>query len=728
MAICNIFKQLTKETGTFLTFSQYAEDVTKQHSVSNYRVVPSKFYACNIDYANFDNKTLPILFQNKFENACAYLKNTYPDWNPTTSKTLFWNAIRDLIIGNEVKNGKGDLTGKYSSSIVYVGDINIQSYSNKDNIGYNEIYCYIPNSGKKCKVEFEKTENSNYVSYNDEYICGYSENDETISGVMGLKVRECSQVDKIYDSVIYYTDDLFLMSDIKETNDDLFSFNTIIVTYNIDSDGEELYDIPLGIYFTGTTIDGGGMTNSVTKFVSNNDIYGAGTSYGLRICSRFTIAPNSTSIKSEVDFLKGDDAEYAAFSQAMSQMAESQIKMDEVIEKINDYNVGMKNHIMSLTSSNINVPYILEVNGKPYWFINGKNTGYEVSLVHGEDGKDGYTPEIGENGNWFINGIDTGKNSKGEVGPQGVQGLTIKGEIEPSSLVLQSIFPINSKINDAYIISRDAKPSEEGRLPENPRGAKKGDLYVCTKESELIGDGELTYISPPEFTCVYNITGPQGEQGVQGPQGENGKDGKDGNVLIVLTNSQIEDFANHLSQYPDLFVITPSELCNFLMSFIDGTTGLDEQTLNELNSMMKYFISTNIKGSFIIKTVLFAIDDSFILNSYTNLQGEKGNQGPKGEQGIQGPQGERGSILILDNSLTSTVLEDVSQTTSIVEALNFRPGDYTISYDTNTIYMLNNSGDAFTKHNCLTPTQALIDEVTKKVTENLLMNWVDVYE
>ena len=95
---------------------------------------------------------------------------------------------------------------------------------------------------------------------------------------------------------------------------------------------------------------------------------------------------------------------------------------------------------------------------------------------------------------------------------------------------------------------------------------------------------------------------------------------------------------------------------------------------------------------------------------------------------LVGPQGERGSMLILDDSLTSTVLEDASQTASIVEALNFRPGDYTISYDTNTIYILNSSGDMFTKHNCLTPTQALIDEVTKKVTENLLMNWVDVYE
>lgn len=34
-------------------------------------------------------------------------------------------------------------------------------------------------------------------------------------------------------------------------------------------------------------------------------------------------------------------------------------------------------------------------------------------------GKDGYTPEIGDNGNWYINQIDTGKPSRGEKGEKG---------------------------------------------------------------------------------------------------------------------------------------------------------------------------------------------------------------------------------------------------------------------------------------------------------------------
>ena len=35
MAVCNIFNSLKKHTGNFLTFSQYSEDLTKEH-VDNY--------------------------------------------------------------------------------------------------------------------------------------------------------------------------------------------------------------------------------------------------------------------------------------------------------------------------------------------------------------------------------------------------------------------------------------------------------------------------------------------------------------------------------------------------------------------------------------------------------------------------------------------------------------------------------------------------------------------
>ena len=49
-----------------------------------------------------------------------------------------------------------------------------------------------------------------------------------------------------------------------------------------------------------------------------------------------------------------------------------------------------------------------------YWVINGTTTNISAKGVDGKDGadgKDGYTPVIGDNGNWWIDGKDTGKPS-----------------------------------------------------------------------------------------------------------------------------------------------------------------------------------------------------------------------------------------------------------------------------------------------------------------------------
>ena len=64
MAICNLFKKLTNENGTFFSFSQYADDLTIHQSNNSYRVIPSKFICFDVDYTNFDNETLPLLLQN----------------------------------------------------------------------------------------------------------------------------------------------------------------------------------------------------------------------------------------------------------------------------------------------------------------------------------------------------------------------------------------------------------------------------------------------------------------------------------------------------------------------------------------------------------------------------------------------------------------------------------------------------------------------------------------
>ena len=416
MAICNIFKKLENNNGTFFTFSQYTEDLVANQSNSSYKVVPSRFICCDVDYSLFDNETLPALLQNNFENGCSFLRSKMgKDWNPDISKNVFWNEVgynlfrdnenntvvsdfnKDTYLNNLSIPAIDEINSEYiKSNIVYCGDINIQSYSEKDNVGYNEIYCYIPNEAKQASFKIIR-ENSGieYIAYDKEYICGYDVNDVNFNGLLNInsiyKVDGSNLVtDSLYKYQYSYTNTFGVdLTDGKYTASDSFKFNTVVVFYDIIVNDSILYsNIPLGMYFSGI-IEGGVMNNSITKFVNNNDIYGSGTSYGLRICNRFTVSPNGTSIKSATNTLLGEDAEYAAISQTMAAMADSQKKMDQLISNINDYQRGIKDHLASFKNYRVNVPYIKIINNIPYWFINGKNTGqkiyYDLQLKSSDD-------------------------------------------------------------------------------------------------------------------------------------------------------------------------------------------------------------------------------------------------------------------------------------------------------------------------------------------------------
>jgi hypothetical protein len=384
MAICNVFKELTKSNGTFFTFSQYAEDLTKHQSNNSYKVIPSRFICCDVDYSSFGNKTLPNLLQNNFENGCSFLRDELANWTPEISKNLFWNEIGEKL-----------LLSDNSNSIVYCGDINIQSYSEQDNIGYNEIYCYIPNDAKKMKFNFEPKKNTLNTSlkYNKDFICGYDGNDLNFNGLLDIKTVYPFQEDSSFlNGYNYQYNDKYDidLSSYTYTTDTSFKFNTVVVFYDIYSNGDVKYEnIPLGMFVTGLIDDNRKMGGEITKYVSNGDIYDSGTSYGLRICNRFVVSPNSTKLQNTTVINSEEDGDYPALAQVMSAMADSQSKMDEVINSIHNYQDGIKEHLAQFKNSRVNIPYIRYINGVPYWFVNGVNTGqklyYDFNFGEGDD-------------------------------------------------------------------------------------------------------------------------------------------------------------------------------------------------------------------------------------------------------------------------------------------------------------------------------------------------------
>ena len=69
--------------------------------------------------------------------------------------------------------------------------------------------------------------------------------------------------------------------------------------------------IPMGMYISGIFDENNELTNIIKKYVSTS--YGTGTSYGLRICTRFTTTPDSNINMSDVHVSSENTENYSAF-------------------------------------------------------------------------------------------------------------------------------------------------------------------------------------------------------------------------------------------------------------------------------------------------------------------------------------------------------------------------------------------------------------------------------
>lgn len=395
MAVCNVFKKLTKETGSFLTFSQYMEDLTIWQTESKYhRIVPSKFIAIDCKHNQYTNITFPKYIQEWFENACACFKNNVgkltddgnplESWNPEYSKTLFWNMMfgTESFQLNEDEHRFLDETSPKGliniDDIKYVGDINLQSYNNIDSMGYSEIYCHIPN--ESCSYQYSMYTNDfniqrHITRYEGDVLEGFI--DGELQGWEKLTTAPDGEyykylLDKEYMfSWDHKNKDRLMTSRLMESS---YNINMIVVLYDIWNDESVIASgIPLGMYVTGLIDENNNIQNSITKYISNEDIYNTGTSYGLRICSRYIVSPGED--KYIVKDVSVEDNNYGDLSRVLSQLSISQAKMDEVINKTYNTEQNYKNLLAIFKNSRTNVPYIKVVNDEGYWFVNGKQIG-----------------------------------------------------------------------------------------------------------------------------------------------------------------------------------------------------------------------------------------------------------------------------------------------------------------------------------------------------------------
>ena len=180
------------------------------------------------------------------------------------------------------------------------------------------------------------------------------------------------------------------------------------------------------------------------------------------------------------------------------------------------------------------------------WWVNGEDTGIPATGKDGQNGKpgeSGHTPEItiGSNGNWYIDGVDTGMPSRGEDGEPGEEGGTPVITIGDNG---------NWFINgvDTGKPSRGEQGNDGGEGQAGATGQSAYELWVQeVNKGTVYKDGVLW---PKEHTTVNDFW-----EFLRGKDGEDGKDGDDGlngvaiikgkpNAIIQFYTLDTQEFVN----------------------------------------------------------------------------------------------------------------------------------------------------------------------------------------
>ena len=465
MSKCNIFKPLASNTGEFLTFQQYTDDITRSLAEgAGYRVVPSRFAALNLKIKDMfgdhsaryglpksndtgkpclylesehevsdPNIILPQIFQSHYENACAIARDMMDPSSPNYDEAfaaslgrntgegvymrevtteLLWSTLRRFgMIGDPVTPEGYPNTLKVFNEVMYVGDINIHSNRSVDTYHYNEIYCYIPTAADSMYYNTETLHSEVFPGDNikeETPIQGWNQANYPIRyPLMMQAVVDPGSASGAEQAGNYslanpilkclYDDDPDAVNRHNELAKNVeFDFNAIVVFYDVynnplDSDDYTILHRcrPMGIYFTGPVsyADDGtpnGLKNTVTKYITNDDIFGQGSAFGLRIMSRFVPTPNSSSYMftdtEAVEDKEGRNS-YETLAQVMGKIADAIVDMNHSYKDSRDIAQEYKNHLALFRNNRTNVPYPRMVNGIYYWFVNGRNTGQRCTEI-----------------------------------------------------------------------------------------------------------------------------------------------------------------------------------------------------------------------------------------------------------------------------------------------------------------------------------------------------------
>lgn len=372
------------------------------------------------------NTIIPQIFQSYYENSVSIARNIIQDGDPQNifkddgndiefSSELLWSCLNQFNLIHDVEFPHQEHTRAFDE-VKYIGDINIHSNRNIDTYNYNEIFCYIPTEADEYYYPIYAGDIKYFQVTKDQNISGW--NAESYPQEYPLCIKNIVSTETSTEGyyiggntidwespIVPYPRNVDEEGHLKENVE--YNINAIIVFYDVlnSEPGEDPRYLhryrPMGIYFTGKceTIDKRSenqevtddeipveevefrLANTFTKYVSNNDAFGQGSSFGLRIMSRYVPTPNSTTYSMEVTTQSSD---YETIAAAMGLIADAIVNINKSTKEAREINQAFKDHLAMFKNYRVNVPYPRLVDGRYYWFVNGRNTGQPCTAENNE--------------------------------------------------------------------------------------------------------------------------------------------------------------------------------------------------------------------------------------------------------------------------------------------------------------------------------------------------------
>lgn len=523
--------------GKFLPISQYSHDLVRSMNGLT-QLYPSRFITCTL--------TEPDKAAERVDVISGILNQAMTNIKPGEEvpyagiRNLAWAGLYEMISIKDSKTEPGAIA---------IGDINFLSHEVMGGMMYSDIYIHVdPQLGSKTAV-----------------------------------MQDTAGDDPTKDAIA--TDPVTGDPMMEPSSRKELTFNAVILYYNLyqidpTTKSAELKplckDMPLGLYIP---------EESVTVTLQSPELFGQGTSWATRICSRM-----ATSDKLALNPNPARSSEYATLTKVLSEFGD----INSLIKKVlhgrganNPDEIGLaqedvKSYLEEFRAKKqVNVPYIKD----GYWFVNGRKMEEVVNqetlekLIKkyveeylngingdkfkgpqgppGPQGPEGPTGPIGPQGLIGPQGPVGDKGDKGDVGDRGkalaftwskndfyseadlmewleVDGTTVRSWVEN---VPTAQFP-DTRVGDIVMCTFRAKDSQNvhlatGRVTEVP--ANKQGIRVIFLSHSVIPAGKPGAAGPegprgPQGLPGIGRVGPRGLRGPQGPQGPAGPRGPQGPI------------------------------------------------------------------------------------------------------------------------------------------------------------------------------------------------------